>query len=306
MKKKRRRFCQVGEEEGQAARRLRPAALISRMADDVFAGSERAPLLDDAEDETEAGDPNRLTGIDGAWLVLQGTCAVLDALALRALLQRRFKGALFFGGHTQLLGNWSLCLSFASHAVTIYAALAIEPAPKTYNMRRHVHREKTYLWAAALSGSAVIFCTVVMACQSLLLALGEDKFARQHVIPDMWLDFGVPGAAWLVLLLKRERHWMGAASRFILRKALLWPTKWECGHTYAHCLLWCYLLWTLVCRLLGGRWVYRVVAAAEARTPAPVFWLLYAVVAVALHAALWLVWRAARFLLLCRSRPKTA
>ena len=53
------------------------------MADDVFAGSERAPLLDDAEDETEAGDPNRLTGIDGAWLVLQGTCAVLDALALR-------------------------------------------------------------------------------------------------------------------------------------------------------------------------------------------------------------------------------
>jgi len=34
-----------------------------------------------------------------------------DGLALRALLQRRFKGALFFGGHSQFLGNWSLFLS---------------------------------------------------------------------------------------------------------------------------------------------------------------------------------------------------
>jgi len=34
-----------------------------------------------------------------------------DGLALHALLQRRFKGALFFGGHSQFLGNWSLFLS---------------------------------------------------------------------------------------------------------------------------------------------------------------------------------------------------
>ena len=72
-------------------------------------GAERAPLIDDEEEN--APDPNRLTFVDYAWLVLHLACVSCDGLALRDLLQRRFKGALFFGGHTQFLGNWCLCLS---------------------------------------------------------------------------------------------------------------------------------------------------------------------------------------------------
>jgi hypothetical protein len=98
--------------------------------------------------------------------------------------------------------------------LAIYADVTVEPAPTKWNTRRQLHRDKTYYWQATLSSTAVIFSTVVMASQSLLLALGEDKFARQHVIPDFWLDFGVPSAAWLVLLFKKPRHWMGGGSRF--------------------------------------------------------------------------------------------
>ena len=77
-------------------------------------GADRAPLIDlDAEEEAGA-DPNRLSWLDCAWLVLHLAGASGDALALRALLSRRFKGALFFGGHTQFLGNWSLCLSIGT------------------------------------------------------------------------------------------------------------------------------------------------------------------------------------------------
>ena len=91
-----------------------------------------------------------------------------------------------------------------------------------------------------------------MLCQSLLLILGEDKFERQRVIPDLWLDFGVPGCAWLVLLLKRDRHWMGGASRFIGRQAKIFNLPVYFGLTFAHYVLWYYIFWTSACRLLGG------------------------------------------------------
>jgi hypothetical protein len=78
-------------------------------------GADRAPLIDlDAEEEAGA-DPNILSWLDWAWLWLHLAGASGDALAMRALLRRRFKGALFFGGHTQFLGNWSLCLSIGTH-----------------------------------------------------------------------------------------------------------------------------------------------------------------------------------------------
>ena len=209
--------------------------------------ADRAPLIDlDAEEEAGA-DPNRLSWLDWAWLVLHLAGASGDALALRALLRRRFKGALFFGGHTQFLGNWSLCLSIgtrgrccpeprapytaqrprpapapfctlpahmpgasrqpetrlcllclcggsaASHGLAVYSALAISPAPKVYNSRRHEHRDRTYRWQALVSGTLVIVSAVVMASQSLLLFVGEDQFQRAHLIPDLWLDFGVAG-----------------------------------------------------------------------------------------------------------------
>jgi len=47
----------------------------------------------------------------------------------------------------------------------------------------------------------VIVSAVVMASQSLLLFVGEDQFQRAHLIPDLWLDFGVAGMH-MVLLLK--------------------------------------------------------------------------------------------------------
>jgi hypothetical protein len=79
--------------------------------DDI--AEQSAPLVerDEDEDGEDRDDPNRLSSMDCVWLVLHAGFAAFDLLALRALLQRRFKGALFFGGHTQFLGNWSLCLS---------------------------------------------------------------------------------------------------------------------------------------------------------------------------------------------------
>lgn len=91
-----------------------------------------------------------------------------------------------------------------------------------------------------------------MLCQSVLLFLGEDKFVRQHIIPDYWLDFGVPACAWMVLLLKRDRHWMAGSSRFILRKAKLFNLPVYFGFTFAHYVLWYYIFWVSACRLLGG------------------------------------------------------
>jgi len=85
------------------------------MAEEHSAGAERAPLIDgDDEDDAAGADPNRLSWLDVAWLVLHAAGASCDGLALRALLRRRFKGALFFGGHTQFLGNWCLCLSIGT------------------------------------------------------------------------------------------------------------------------------------------------------------------------------------------------
>jgi hypothetical protein len=91
-----------------------------------------------------------------------------------------------------------LCLcggSAASHGLAVYSALAISPAPKVYNSRRHEHRDRTYRWQALVSGTLVIVSAVVMASQSLLLFVGEDQFQRAHLIPDLWLDFGVAGYA---------------------------------------------------------------------------------------------------------------
>ena len=88
----------------------------------------------------------------------------------------------------------AVCLGAASHALAIYSALAISPAPKVYNIRRHEHRDRIYHWQALASGTLVILSTVVMATQSMLLLVGEDQFQRTHVIPDLWLDFGVAGA----------------------------------------------------------------------------------------------------------------
>ena len=84
-------------------------------------GGEQAPLLSSEEDvDDTSSDPNMLTWADWVWIGVHVVFFLCDGLSLHALLQRRFKGALFFGGHTQFLGNWSLCLSLASHVVAIY------------------------------------------------------------------------------------------------------------------------------------------------------------------------------------------
>ena len=36
-----------------------------------------------------------------------------------------------------------------------YTALAVEPAPKKFNIRTYEHRERSYFWQAMLSGTAV-------------------------------------------------------------------------------------------------------------------------------------------------------
>eukprot|EP00802_Teleaulax_amphioxeia_P024318 Tamp_24999.p1 GENE.Tamp_24999~~Tamp_24999.p1 ORF type:complete len:293 (+),score=50.33 Tamp_24999:46-879(+) len=270
------------------------------MAEEHSAGAERAPLIDgDDEDDAAGADPNRLSWLDVAWLVLHAAGASCDGLALRALLRRRFKGALFFGGHTQFLGNWCLCLSIASHALAIYSALAISPAPKVYNIRRHEHRDRIYHWQALASGTLVILSTVVMATQSMLLLVGEDQFQRTHVIPDLWLDFGVAAGAWMVLLIKPHRHWMGGAQRFIVRKYSLWQLTSGC--TMAHTILWYYLLWVTTCRALGGRWVYRTIAAVEAQTSAFGFGVFYMAVACGLHLVAWLAWKVAHHIALMQA-----
>ena len=139
---------------------------------DAGGAAERAPLIDsDGNEEGSAADPNRLALVDWVWLLLHAGFAACDSLALYALLQRRFKGALFFGGHTQFLGNWSLCLSLTSHLLAIYATAAVEPTPNPYrfNIRRHDHREKTYYWQSM----------VLKLCHTpVLRVLTADAFPR--------------------------------------------------------------------------------------------------------------------------------
>ena len=160
----------------------------------------------------------------------------------------------------------------------------------------------------------------------------EEKFQRLHIIPDIWLDYGVPAAAWSILIIKRPRHWMGGASRFIMRKAILWQGTTEFGHTYAHYLLWLYVIWISACRILGkhlvpalivrkvfnaifpinqvsmakytgGRWVYRSVVAVETLTSGVGFALFYLTIVLGLHLATWCVWRVAHALLFhCQRR----
>ena len=89
------------------------------ISEEVGAG-EQAPLLSEEDVDDTSSDPNMLTWADWVWIGVHLAFCLCDGLSLHALLQRRFKGALFFGGHTQFLGNWSLCLSLASHVVAIY------------------------------------------------------------------------------------------------------------------------------------------------------------------------------------------
>jgi len=159
------------------------------------APAERAPLIGSDPGDADMGtaDPNRLTLVDWAWLLVHAGCAGCDGLALQALLHRRFKGSLFFGGHTQFLGNWSLGLSLASHLLAMYAAAAVEPVPNPYrfNIRRHDHRERVYYWQSmvrrpppclrtALRGLAPLM--VLRMCRPGVWHSGR-LFHRHHALP---------------------------------------------------------------------------------------------------------------------------
>ncbi len=148
------------------------------------APAERSPLIDsdDAGAADMGADPNRLALVDWAWLLVHAGCAGCDGLALQALLHRRFKGALFFGGHTQFLGNWSLGLSLASHLVAIYAAAAVEPVPNPYkfNIRRHDHRERVYYWQSMVSPPP-LFLRAALRGLALLMVLRTPCRLPRHL-----------------------------------------------------------------------------------------------------------------------------
>ena len=143
---------------------------------------------DDEFKEESWSKRNALRLVDIFWLFFHFSTLAMDFLALKASLLQRHRTAYLFGGVTQFLGNWNMCLSIAGHMLTISAMLFVEPFP---NPSRYVHserqrRESIYHWCARINGIVVPLSAVVALTHCVLLADGELAWPDKEDFVGIW------------------------------------------------------------------------------------------------------------------------
>jgi hypothetical protein len=174
------------------------------------------------------------------------------------------------------------------------AMLFVEPFPDPY---KYVHSERQrrqtiYYWCAKLYSILIPFSTVSAVSHYVLFALGEMPWPGKEDLQELWFHVGIAVLvfAWLHFLLCTSKQWMYSPSRFILRRGLRF-FEIEVGQSGVHLMLWLYLGWVTMCRMLSGRWAYNVLNQVQKDATSAMALMQYAAAVVSLHGLGLIAWR---------------
>ena len=231
---------------------------------------------------------NRLSFQDFFWVAMAILSGIFDMFAFYLCLRRRFRGVYLFGGHTQFLSTWNFVLRISSLVLFVISTLAFEPHPDRFILRRHERRDFFYRNTAALLGLSVTFSPVVAVCHGVLMRAGDDVIEQESIAADWWISLAMPLLGWVFLVLCRPRHWMYGPARYVARSGK--RIGLTVGASRVHKLVMLFCLWTLICRLLGGRWGYRFLSEYERELSAAGLVLNLSGLFCFLHAVAWASW----------------